>query len=340
MALGFLAIYLYLKQRYYFTALVIGISAIIKETAIFFVIFIVLHYVLNNREKIIMQISSSLYKQCFGFIKTPLITALIIIASFLIPLAIYDNTIEVLEYKQRIPVYYIHDQSTNIGNGTFTTTLTPLIIQETKLEMFDSDLRFVPENKIKDPIHHIRSMFFNGYYLQNTSNNPNQFNFINTFIPKLKTAEISSSNSGQYLLITAERPDSKGIYSESEEKHGVVFDTKWYQAQVNYSWWFMGFWSCIALVGYFIFRKFRNNIPISKDMIFIICGFVFFVPYLLVNMMRDSYAYYMIYFLPFMAFGLITIIYKIQNNTRRHIILLGLLAAILFNFVYFFPIRF
>lgn len=54
MALGFMAVYLYLKQKYYFSALVLGLSALIKETAIFFVAFIILHYVMTNRKKLLL----------------------------------------------------------------------------------------------------------------------------------------------------------------------------------------------------------------------------------------------------------------------------------------------
>ena len=43
MALGFFSIYLYFKQKYYLTFLVLGLTALIKETAMFFLACIVRH---------------------------------------------------------------------------------------------------------------------------------------------------------------------------------------------------------------------------------------------------------------------------------------------------------
>jgi hypothetical protein len=76
---------------------------------------------------------------------------------------------------------------------------------------------------------------------------------------------------------------------------------------------------------------------ISKDIIFIISGFSFFVPYLIIDMVRDTFAYYMIYFLPVMAVGLVTIIYKIKNKMIRFFVFAGILLGIIGNFLYIFP---
>lgn len=91
-------------------------------------------------------------------------------------------------------------------------------------------------------------------------------------------------------------------------------------------------WYAIAL-----FQRVKNKVPLSKDVIFIFSGFAFFVPYLMIDVLRDTFAYYMIYFLPVMAVGLITIIYKIPNKTMRFLVFTSFLLAIIGNFLYVFP---
>jgi len=91
MAAGFLSLYLYFKQKYYFSALLIGLSAIIKETAIFFMIFIALWHVFT-------YIKSRENKITFNSLKKPVIFLLIVSITFLTSLYIYENTVTVLEY--------------------------------------------------------------------------------------------------------------------------------------------------------------------------------------------------------------------------------------------------
>jgi len=58
MALGFLSIYLYFRKKYYFAALLIGLSALIKETAIFFVLFIVIYHGVTHRYEFIIMVKN------------------------------------------------------------------------------------------------------------------------------------------------------------------------------------------------------------------------------------------------------------------------------------------
>lgn len=325
MALGFMAIYLYLKQKYYFSALIIGLSALIKETAFFFVIFITLHYILTNREKIIMQVSSSLDKRCFGFIKTPLFTILILSASFLIPLTIYDNTINVLEYQTVKPELRTWDEDGKFMGMRFNIT-------ESNIELYKKPLNdFNYMNKIKDPFHHLQIFIFKGYYSNKEIEDKNE-NLKASFLPiaptSTKTVFSYDSLYKQVHLIN------------NIEYHQNTFSFLWDQSMINYSWWHVGFWSCIILIGYTTFQRIKNKIPISKNIIFIFCGLTFFAPYLIIEMIRDTYAYYMIYFLPIMALGLITMIYRIQNKNLRILVFAGFLLAIIINFIYSFPIKF
>lgn len=320
MAIGFFSIYLYFKQKYYFAALLIGLSALIKETAIFFVIFIVLHYIINNREKILMSIITSIDKRNFKIIKTPLVTLLIVAASFLIPLTIYDNTITVLEYSTRHPEYFTTNEDLELGVYRFDITKSNTEIYQKSVDEFNYLA------KVKDPIHHLQIMFTKGYYDQSDLASQK---FTPSFLPIGGGETIHHIRYGYEKIYI----DEKG-YEIHQKEHPTI----WVQSMINYSWWHVGFWSCIILIGYSTFQRVKNKIPISKEIIFIFCGFTFFIPYLIIDQIRDTFAYYMIYFLPIMAIGLIKIIYKIPNKTLRFVVFGGFLLTIIGNFLYVFPV--
>lgn len=316
MALGFMGLYLYLKQKYYFSMLVIGLSALIKETAIFFVMFIVLHYFIMNYRDIMLSVISGKIKR----IKTPMIMLCILSLSFLIPLTIYDNTVTVLEYTTKDPEYLtIENGETGIIRFDVRTTNTEL------LEKVIDDFNY--KSKINNPIDHLRILFTNGYYNENLVSS-NQF--LASFLPiQIK---------GESILDIREGYQITSINDKWFETHENQFSTLWIQSTVNYSWWHIAFWSCIVLIGYVIFQRIKNEVPISKDIIFIFCGFTFFIPFLIINVIRDTFAYYMIYFLPIMAFGLTSIIYKISNKTLRFLIFTILFLAVIGHFIYLFPV--
>ena len=317
MAMGFFAIYLYFKQKYYFAALIIGLSALIKETAIFFVIFIVIYHCLNlRRDGLTMK---NIQKQDLRFIKTPLISLIIIALAFLIPLAIYDNTVTVLEYTTRHPEYLAVNENFETGSMRFDIVTSTEEIFQKPVEQFD----YIAQ--VTNPIHHLQVMFTKGYYQQQdvVTNE-----FIASFlpIPSGKTIhDVSYGYNKSYV-------DEEGI-----ERHQKEYSTLWVQSMINYSWWHIGFWSCVVLVLFSIFQRVKNKIPISKEIIFIISGFSFFVPYLIIDIVRDTFAYYMIYFLPVMAIGLVSIIYKIKNNMIRFLVFTVILLGIIGNFLYIFP---
>ncbi|EIJ65647.1 putative membrane protein [Candidatus Nitrosopumilus salaria BD31] len=318
MAIGFFSIYLYFKQKYYFAALLIGLSALIKETAIFFVMFIVIYHVLNNKEELIIAVKNiPTYR--FKFIKTPLIFLLIMAASFLIPLAIYDNTITVLEYSTRYPEYFAVNENFEPGVMRFDILRSTTEIYQKPVEQFN----YV--SQVTDPIHHLQVIFTKGYYTQQeVATNE----FIASFLPIPSGKTVHNITYGY---------DKTYIDEEGIERHQKEYSTLWVQSIINYTWWHFGFWSCIILMGYTIFQRIKNKIQIPKDITFIFSGFVFFVPYLIIDALRDTFAYYMIYFLPVMGVGLTTIIYKIPNKTIRFLIFAAFLLAIISNFLYIFP---
>lgn len=312
MAAGFLSLYLYFKQKYYFAALLIGLSAIIKETAIFFMIFIALWHVCTHT-----RLGEN--KITFNSLKKPIIFLLIVSITFLTSLYIYENVVTVLEYTTKHPEYI----SVN-DNGELKATRFNILSTNTELlQKPVNDFNYL--NKVKDPIHHLEIILTKGYYNQNEMGGDE---FMASFLPIAQSSTIHQMTYGYYNVYT----NDEGI-----ELHEKQYHTLWIQSMVDYSWWHIGFWSSVFLIVYSIIAKFKNNTPITKTVMFLSFGFVFFVPYLLINMIRDTFAYYMIYFLPVMAVGLMSSIYKIPNKKLRLAILSVFLVAILFNFVRVFP---
>lgn len=321
MALGFLSIYLYFKQKYYLAALIIGLAGLIKETAFFFVVFIALHYILTNRERILIRVSGSLEKRSMKFLKTPLFTFLILSASFLIPLTIYDNTITILEYQTTKPEFKTRDENGKLMGMRFD-------IIKSNDELYQKSVNdFNYMNKVKDPFNHLSLYSTKGYL---NLSEANRGEFIKSFLP--------IGLSGHMIAAHSDRLDKTDLNRNNMEIHKFEYPTMWVQSMINYSWWYVAFWSCIALIGYFIFQRIKNKVNIPNSIKFIFCGLVFFVPYLFISMFRDTYSYYMIYFLPIMAFGLITVIYKIPKKLIRHLILLFTFVGITYIFSYVFPI--
>lgn len=313
MAAGFLSLYLYFKQKYYFSALLIGLSAIIKETAIFFMIFIALWHVFT-------YIKSGVSKITFNSLTKPIIFLLIVSITFLTSLYIYENAVTVLEYSTRYPEYL----SVNNNGELKATRFNMLNTNAELLQKPVDDFNYL--GKVKDPIHHLEIILTKGYYNQNEIAGND---FLASFLPITNLSTIHQITYGHYNVYT----NNEGI-----ELHEKQYNTLWIQSMVNYSWWHIGFWSSVFLIAYSIIIKFKNNTPITKTVMFLSFGFVFFVPYLLINMVRDTFAYYMIYFLPVMAVGLVSLIYKVPNKKLRLIILTVFLVAIVFNFVHVFPV--
>jgi len=252
-------------------------------------------------------------------VKIPLISLIITASAFLIPMTIYDNTITVLEYATRHPEYLAVNENFETESIRFDIVTSTDKIFQKPVEQFN----YVAQ--VTNPIHHLQVMFTKGYYKQQEVNTNE---FIASFLP-IPTGENIHDMSYGY--------EKSYIDDEGIERHQKEYSTLWIQSIINYSWWHIGFWSCVALVGYAILQKVKNKIQIPKDTIFIFSGFSFFVPYLIIDVMRDTFAYYMIYFLPVMGMGLTTVIYKIRNKTIRFFVFTGIILGIIGNFLYIFP---
>jgi len=221
MAIGFFAIHMYFKQKYYFAALLIGLSALIKETAIFFVIFIAMYHCLNHREELALTVKN-IQKHDLKFVKIPLISLIIMAAVFLIPMTIYDNTITVLEYATRHPEYLAVNENFETGSIRFDIVTSTDKIFQKPVEQFN----YVAQ--VTNPIHHLQVMFTKGYYKQQEVNTNE---FIASFLP-IPTGENIHDMSYGY--------EKSYIDDEGIERHQKEYSTLWIQSTINYSWWHIG----------------------------------------------------------------------------------------------------
>lgn len=327
MALGFLSIWIYFKNKYYFSAIFIGLAANIKETAIFFMIFIMIWSVIKFIKQNDLTVKSFivyilLNENSRTPIKKSIIFVLIVSGVFLGSLFIYDNTVNVLEYRTQDPEFFINDEK--LVTFIFSVTLS-------KPEYFEKsidDFNYV--GMVKDPFNHLRLLFTNGYY--NKDPKFQNINFAKSYLPL----------GGNIQGIITEQFGNEWV-TDSPNRDGVLhhkeFNSTWVQSVVNYSWWYFGFWSTVILLAYAGIQKIRKKADFNKSIKFLALGFVFFVPYLILDNHKDLFAYYMIYFLPFMAVGLILSVYKgLSNHTRlRTIILIVLFLGIINNFRHYFP---
>ena len=329
LALGFFSLYLYFKNKYYFSAIVIGLSALIKETAIFFMIFIILWSVIKFNKHNEITIKNFIPYVLLNHnsrhaIKKSIIFVSIILGIFLISLFVYENTVEVLEYNTKNPEFFTYDENHDIEKVTmFKITQT----DSTLLEKSINDFNYI--SKVTDPIHHLNLFFTKGYYtdITNTGNE-----FLSSFLPMKVDVKP--------ILTEIDSKTDTIISSKENELHLKQFKIIWIQSIVNYSYWLIAFWGIIGLITYAIYDKVKNQNPISNQTLFLILGLTFFIPFLLIDVIRQTYAYYMIHYLPFMALGLILLIHKIVNNKMRTVVLCSFLTAICINFIYYFPIKF
>jgi 4-amino-4-deoxy-L-arabinose transferase-like glycosyltransferase len=106
MFFGTFATYMYFTKRYHLTALLLGFTALIKESALFFLILIITYHLITTRPW-----KKHNVKQAVFFV-------LILSGSFLIPLWIYDVVVNPNIYDERYNYYTTSDQPKLIGHVT------------------------------------------------------------------------------------------------------------------------------------------------------------------------------------------------------------------------------
>lgn len=106
MFFGTFAIYMYFTKKYYLTALLLGFAALIKESALFFLILIIAYHLIITRP----------WKNYS--VKHTVFFVLILSGSFLIPLWIYDMIVNPNVYDERYNYYTTSDHPKLIGRVT------------------------------------------------------------------------------------------------------------------------------------------------------------------------------------------------------------------------------
>lgn len=106
MFFGTFAIYMYFAKKYYLTALLLGFTALIKESALFFLILIISHHIITTKP----------WKK--HNIKPAVFFILILSCSFLIPLWMYDVIVKPNIYDVRYNYYTTSDHPKLIGQVT------------------------------------------------------------------------------------------------------------------------------------------------------------------------------------------------------------------------------
>jgi len=106
MFFGTFAIYMYFTKKYYFTALLLGFAALIKESALFFLILIITYHLIITKPW-----KNSNLRHTVFFV-------LILSGSFLIPLWIYDVAVVPNIYDERYNYYTTSDHPKLVGHVT------------------------------------------------------------------------------------------------------------------------------------------------------------------------------------------------------------------------------
>ena len=318
MAFGFIGLYMYLKKRYYLAFMIIGLSMMIKETAILFAVFIVLHYVLANRQELMLSLHSKKFLTKHRILKT-LACLGILTVSFLIPLTVYDNVVTVYEYETTQSQFSVVGKDKPI---VFDPYLPPHALDE----KFGPDgYYFANVNVVKDPIHHISLYFTKG-----------QFDIKGGFEDSIWNSIIPGGSIGYHTN------ESKELHRTVLEDDGYFlhyyeFGVKRTQSIIEI-WWFVSFWMIAVFIPSSIFMNKKNMM--NTSMLLIPAFLAFLVPFLIIDELRFTFSYYVIYYLPFMALGMVLIIdHCIKNKNVKRIVYFGILLMMLCQFVYEFPIQ-
>ena len=106
MFFGTFATYMYFTKRYHLTALLLGFAALIKESALFFIILIVAYHLITTKSQKRHDVKSAVF------------FVLILSVSFVFPLWIYDAIVQPNIYDTRYNYYTTNDTPKLVGHVT------------------------------------------------------------------------------------------------------------------------------------------------------------------------------------------------------------------------------
>jgi len=114
-----------------------------------------------------------------------------------------------------------------------------------------------------------------------------------------------------------------------------IIQTGWILSYSNYPLWIISFW---MTVFYVIFNIVKNQH--LKQSVYASLGVAtMFVPYIFIAIFRPTFAYYFIYTIPFITFGIIMAFDSIKYGKIKFIAKSTLLASAIILFLVSFPLK-
>ncbi|MGY5140515.1 MAG: ArnT family glycosyltransferase [Candidatus Nitrosopumilus sp. Bin_571-38] len=326
---GMMAFYLYLKKRYYLSAICLGGGALIKETILFFLIMIGIYHLSNQIYKIKEAIQSNVTRKSITpstktIARTTLFLGLVA-SSFLIPLWIYDAVIMPKVYEPMIPIRENAD-------GTENAIPYPLILvyeQRGKIIQNQTGL-------ITNPIEHLDVYFSKGLLsgaYDATKRNVTQ-NYLpqNWILPLPTDTESGRGGIGMGFRNADPFDEIKNGWPHKGEIMGIER-----LGYPNIALWPVAFWASIVF-GVFAIIKRQE----SKSGVFIISGIIsMYVPYLFIHVFNERVMlpYYFILTVPIISLGVVLCASLIKQNKIRFVVKTGILASTVAWFVFYFPVK-
>ncbi len=311
MFFGLFSFYMYQRKSYYFAAVVLGFSLLIKETAVFFLILITIYRIGTNK-----PVTFS-----FHSVKKSILFLVIIGISFLLPLAIYDLIYTPIIYDPVIPTETLPD-----GREVPISYPTLVLIESRGYELQK------PLGEINNPLEHLGLFLDDGYLSSQAYKiknwNTTQSNFPWNWVLPLPPTE--TANSLGWIA-----PKKFDDTQEGKPNRGKILGIEW-RGDPNVPLWFFGFWGTLFVVGYRFFKNEKTAV-----VIFLLAGIVsMYVPYLLLSVTgRVMFPYYFILTIPFVSLGSVLVIDTIKSAILRKLSYLIFFGVVVAWFVLNYPVK-
>ncbi len=309
MFFGLFSIYLYFEKRHYLAAVVLGFSFFIKETAIFFLIFVVVFHIVKNKPW-----KTPLTKQ-----KKPFLFLIITVGTFLALLWMYDLAFSPIIYEPMIPT------QKSVDGRDIPIGYPELRLRESRGYEFQQ-----PVGKVTNPIQHL-DIFLNNGYVSSDAYKVKNWDVVHTNYPWSWIMPLAPPEKGNSLGWVNEK--NLNFTEDRTRQIGKIFAIKW-NGDPNVPLWVAGFWGSLAFVLYYIKKPNPTTLFVGIGMLSM------YVPYLLLSITgRVMFPYYFIYTIPFISLGIVLLFDMIKNTTLRKCTKLVFLGVVVWWFVMHYPLQ-
>lgn len=324
MFFGFLAIYFYFKKKFYLAGFLIGVGALIKETILFMLIFIVIYHIIVEIKNRKNNLDPHKSKLKIPFLKSG-IFCIIVFVSFIIPLWIYDIVVTPIMYEPAIPIRVNAD-------GTETAYSYPQIL------VYEKRGYYLQERigEITNPYEHLKFYFENGLlsgaYDSSKRNITQNYIPINWILPIPTDTENGRGGIGMGFKKSHPFDEVKNGWPHKGEELGV--DRLGYP---NLGLWPLGFWSTISFIGYSFLKRDKSNTAI-----FLSIGLIaLYGSYLLLDIFngRIMLPYYFILTVPIITLGAVCFMDIPKSRILRYSGKILILSTTVTWFVFYFPVK-